>query len=369
MNTYIIGIISFLAGYFAEKIMDMLLQKLTIWRKAMSNKKRYKGFLETHYIDIQPQIRVFPYFMPQNIKIKNDEKKEQYIAIPKEYKNDNRMDESFHRQDVLFKPLSIPGLPDEKVREAIEAARETIARKFLSREDGLCFNGKKYGISYADGFSRTTDSSENPILHIEVFKTDHYTSHVVSEAVRHLNINQNTITFDTLNSELNWLRTSLGISIIVVLKSTNEIILTHRSPSASYSGGKSWIYVSATETLTETDIDSYTQQIDLLLCLERGILEELGIPREMYIESSVRFYDSFFETHFLQDGIVASIELKDTITFDNIVALPAKDKQMEVKDMFTLPNTRKAIADFTSMNRDSMRKQTIYALETYAARL
>ena len=369
MNAFVIGVISFLAGYFAEKTMDLLLQKLSVWRKAVSNKKRYKDISDTHYMDIQPQIRVFPYFMPQNVKIKNDEKKEQYIAIPEELKDDTRLDESYPRQDVFFRPLTIPGLPDEKVREAIEIARGTIAREFLSRKDGLYFNGKQYGVLYADGFSRTTDSSESPILHIEVFETDYYTSHVVSEAVHILQMNQDIISFDTLNSELNWLRTSLGISIIVVLKSTNEIILTHRSPSASYSDGKSWIYVSATETLTETDIDSYTQQIDLLLCLERGILEELGIPREMYIESSARFYDSFFETHFLQDGIVASIELKDTITFNSIVALPAKDKQMEVKDMFTLPNTKKAIDDFINTNRDGMRKQTIYALETYAARL
>lgn len=357
--------------YFFQKLMDHLLNIIKNKNRILRLKKAIDAFEYAQHKDILPLIKVHPYFISQNTKIVDRHEKTMYIAFPQDLRKSINEKETgkFSNIDAFFTPLSIPGISDKQIQEALETARVSVAKQFVHRDDGLFFNGMKYGLLYADGFSRTVDASESPILHIEVFKTDHYTSHVISETLNLLDIDKSLITYDSLNSNLNWFRTSLGLSIIVILKSTNEIILTHRSTSASYSEGKNWIYVSSTETLTETDIDSYKQDIDLLLCLERGILEELGIQREMYMENSVKFYDSFFETHFLQDGIVASIELEDSYSFEDIRKLPAKDKQLEIKDMFVIPNTKKAIANFIMANKTEMRAQTVFALESYASRL
>lgn len=227
----------------------------------------------------------------------------------------------------------------------------------------------KYGILYADGFSRTTDDIERPLFTCRLFKTDHYTHRVISEVLKLLNVSPSLFTIQNLNGPLSWIRTSFGLSVIIILKQTNQIIMTRRSRLSSYSEGKSWIYVSVTETLTETDYDRFKMVPDIMLCVKRGILEELGIGSSLYDESKIRFYDSFFETYFYQDGIVASVELDEKVSFEYIKNLNAKDKKLEVESLFLLDNNKKAIKDFIEENRSEMRSQAIFALKSYAARM
>jgi len=47
----------------------------------------------------------------------------------------------------------------------------------------------------------------------------------------------------------------------------------------------------------------------------------------------------------------------------------AKDKLMEVAEIFTIDNTRSAIRRFIEEHRNEMRPQTIFALKSYRQRL
>ena len=170
---------------------------------------------------------------------------------------------------------------------------------------------------------------------------------------------------ETLNNELKWIRTSFGISVIIILKSTNQIIMTHRSKNASFSQGKNWIYVSVTEALSQADVDEYDSAVDFSLCVKRGIKEELGIEKGMYHHDDIKFYDCFFETQFFQDGIVASVELSEKIMPQDIINFRAKDKRLEIEDIFFIDNNKAAIQKFINDNHNEMRSQTIFALESY----
>ena len=132
---------------------------------------------------------------------------------------------------------------------------------------------------------------------------------------------------------------------------------------------KEWIYVSVTEALSETDFDEETGAPDISKTVFRGIHEELGIKEIQLKSDTLRFYESFYETNFHQDNIVASIELSETLSFKDIAELLAKDKFMEIRDVIPLPKNKKEIATFIENNEEQMRSQTIFTLESFMARL
>lgn len=370
MGELIIAVISFIGGWLAGRVLDYSLDKAVDTIALHKRRKKIKDVKDHANTDIQVLCSGVPCFTPENIYAEVDQATGLFLAFPEELAAQlPKSVGTFKTKDELFAPLTLPGCDEETVHTAVEEARYKIARMFIERQDGLFFNGKKYGIVYADGFSRTTDNTENPILTLKLFNTDHYTHRVLSEVIDNLQIDKTLLNQKMLNTRLNWLRTSFGISAIVVLRSTDQIIMTRRSPNAAYTEGKIWTYVSVTETFTETDYDQYSHCADLALCMKRGIQEELGITPGMYHESTIKFYDTFYETHFFQDGIVGSVELKEGILFEDVKNLLAKDKQLEVESLFVIDNNKKAIAKFIAENKDQMRSQTIFALNSYAARL
>lgn len=370
MKEMSIAALSFFFGWIAGKFLDISFEKIKEHINQRVHREKATRHAKESYDDILTLASGIPFFSAENVEVCINSNQNLFFSFPEDLRDAlPKSAGDFSKQDVLFKNLTISGYSETQVGHAIESARRDIAQMFIDRKDGLYFNGKKYGVAYADGFSRTADNAEDPKLLLKLFNTDHYTHRVIAKAIGNLMIEGKSIGINELNSEMNWIRASIGLSVIVVLKSTNQIIMTHRTKNSSYSEGKSWIYVSATETFTETDYDTYTHTADPVLCLQRGILEELGITKNMCDESSIKFYDMFFETHFLQDGLVASVELKENITFDRILELVAKDEMLEVDSLFLLDNNKKAINQFIESHRDEMRSQTLYALGCHAARL
>ncbi len=370
MGELFIAIVSFIGGWAAGKMLDFSFSAVIDAVSHCLRKRKISKIGEDNNEDIQILCTGIPCFTPDNICVEADCDANLYLGFPEDLiEAVPKSAGEFKREDELFTEIAVPGYDKESICMTIETAKRKVAEMFITRSDGLFFNGKKYGIAYGDGFSRTADCAEDPILTLKLFNTDHYTHRVLSEVLTNLHIEKKQLKQQYLNTNLNWMRSSFGISIIVVLKSTNQIIMTRRSTNASYAEGKTWIYVSATETFTETDYDRYTHCADLMLCLKRGILEELGITQNMYFDSTIKFYDMFYETRFFQDGIVASVELKENAMFDEIKALSAKDKQLEVDSLFVIDNSKKAIEEFIRENKTQMRSQTIFALKSHMARL
>lgn len=167
-----------------------------------------------------------------------------------------------------------------------------------------------------------------------------------------------------------WSRTSFGISLILIIPKDNMILLTKRSKKAAFTEDNEWIYVSVTEALSKADYFYEGKGApDLSKAALRGIEEELGIKPTQLKSDTLHFYETFYETNFHQDNIVASIELSETLSFKDIAELLAKDKFMEIRDLIPIPKNKKDIATFIENNEEMMRSQTIFTLESFMARL
>lgn len=147
------------------------------------------------------------------------------------------------------------------------------------------------------------------------------------------------------------------------------LLLTKRSRKAAFTEDKEWIYVSVTEAVSETDLDEESGKPDISKAVIRGINEELGIVETKLRMDTLCFYETFYETHFHQDNIVASIEVSDTVKLSEVGKLMSKDKFMEINGFLSVLKKRKEIADFIEKNREEMRAQTIFSLESFMARL
>lgn len=365
----LISIVSFLLGYFAEKAMDKISSAFADRHRIKKNRKSKDVFKNDHRINAIFTEDIFPCITPESIWVKENGKR-LFLSFPPDLREHLKdIEGEFATADEGFCQFLLPGHTAEEIHSAIESARNEIAQRFVNREDGLYFNGDKLGVAFLDSKSRSADAKETPQLFIEFYRTDHFTHRTIARAVEMLGLPRESVDSSLLNTDLKWIRTSFGVSIIVILKSTNQIVMTHRSKNASFCDGKSWIYVSATEAMSQVDIDEYESVPDLALCVTRGIKEELGISKSMYQHDSIKFYDCFFETQFFQDGIVASIELGDAVKPEDILSLRAKDKRLEIQDIFFIDNTKSAIRKFIQENRDDMRSQTIFALESYLSSL
>ncbi len=371
----IIAVVSFLVGYFAQKLFDAIYEKVNLRIRHKKVQKKVRNLKEKIILEETPILTLAigkPKFTIADIYIQMDERTEMFLAFPHDLLPSLPASSgSFSQEDVCDFPISIKGVSQEIFKEALEHARTKIAKGFLERKNGLYFNGARYGVSYVDSFSRTCDEVEKPILTIKLFNTDHFTHKVIEETIDSLKPLDQIFSLNSLNNELKFLRTSIGVSIIVRLKSSNEIILTRRSQNAAYSNGGSWIYVSATEAMSQTDYDSFISKPRLDFCVKRGLFEELGITETMYSSDDIYYTDYFFETNFMQDGIVAVVELDESITSIDVEnkARQAKDFELEIENFILIKNDVKAIDKFIVTHSKEMRDQTKFALMSYCARL
>lgn len=359
----IISIGTFILGFFAEKLLDFF---FSIFKEKLEKRKKEES-LHCFYYDSHQNVLItasgIPSYLPRQIHENITTETPFLLAKPENLDIDDPS--SFSDHDCVtdaFKTF----IANNSLQEQLEKAKNNVFKSFLEKSHGNHFNGKLLGVHQIEGLGRTPDTREEAILSIKFYKTDYYTHKVIEQLIQNVSVDQNMLDDSTNYS---WMRTSFGISIILIIPKQNEIILTKRAKNTSYNDGKEWIYVSVTETLSETDYNDDTGRPDLRKCVLRGISEELGIAeRELKIDT-LRFYDTFYETHFHQDNIVTSIEISDELTFSEIYSLLAKDKYMEVSDILTIPNDKRRIADFINNNRANMRAQTIFSLESFAARM
>lgn len=362
----IISVITFILGYFAEKLMD----KIQIKVKQMKEMKIVKEFIsnQSKNKDIQLIANGSPYYNIANqLFFSCMENDNVFVSFPPELSQQLLPSSGgFAEIDNLPENIyAIENIDSETIKEAIETARREVALRFIKREDGLYFNGKKYGVVYSDGFSRTCDVAENPILTYRLFKTDHFSHRVLNRTLDILHIPSESFSIDFLNHQIPLYRTSLGVSIIVIIQKSNQIIITKRAKTASYSGGKGWFYVSATETFSETDYDEYKRMPSIMLCIKRGLLEELNIDSNMYDENSIYISSAFYEKNFHQDGLVAVVKLNENISYTDIDFKNAKDHMLEIDDINLIDNSKQAIEEFIKDKENELRPQTIFSLRSY----
>lgn len=376
MENVLIWLFGALCGWLFSSAMDFI--SMYFKRKYEINKSRNseKAFREKKHKDILLLEQGIPYFAPENVRAHHRPSDRFFIPFPQEFldKFKQLSDEelsTFTRKSESFCELRVPGYSDEDIAELLEKSRMKIAQMFVDRTDGMYFNNLRFGVISSDSNFRTPDAQERMVYNVYLFQTDYFTHRVVEDLLDSITSSSVEISKETLNEKLSWLRTSLGLSVILRIPASNKILMTIRSREAAYTQDCDLFYVSVTETFSFTDYD-YNGNPSLQKCLLRGLDEELGIQEYMVDMSSIRFLDSFYETHFHQDGFVATLDLKKKYTWADVVELQAKDKTLEVRNMYLLSDSRATIRKFidenTSGNEWTAQAQTIFALESYLAR-
>ena len=358
----VISVATFILGFFVEKLLDFFFG----FFKDKFEKRKKEQTVHCFYTDSHQDVIItasgFPCYSPRQIE--EGISKETPFLLAKPVGTRIADSSTFSDTDYVTDSF-ITFITENSLQDQLEKARNDVFESFLNKTHGNHFNGKLLGVSNIDGFVRSTDAKEEAILQIDFYKTDYYTHKIVEQLMLSVSFSSDMLK----NSKFSWMRTSFGVSVILIIPKQNEIILTKRAKNTSYNDGKEWIYVSVTETLSETDYNEETGCPDLRKCVLRGISEELGIPDRELKTDTLRFYETFYETHFHQDNIVASVELSDELTFSDIYSLLAKDKYMEIANILTIPKEKNRIAEFIKNNRNDMRSQTIFSLESFAARL
>ena len=170
----IIPILTFILGYFAEKVMDKISEKFFQQYKIRKN-RRFKDKIEKKYnINAIFTEDIYPCISEEDIWIKENGKK-MFLSFPDNLKTYLKSIEGeFKSEDQFFCELTLPGYTSEEISNAIELAREEIAIKFIERQDGLYFNGDKLGIVFLDSKSRSMDVRETPQLFVAptIFRTE-----------------------------------------------------------------------------------------------------------------------------------------------------------------------------------------------------
>jgi len=379
MKEILFALLWFVIGWFGNKILDIIKDKLLEkYRKHGLKKKLEKRELG---VSLCPNISIIGEGLPTfNIREQlqvNLTKSCFFLSapaiLPQKFPVTFRFNSSKdiwlsgYTPNDINKILNISGFEKQ-----LEESKEEIANAFMERTDGCYFNNRLYGLVKSDGFGRTTDERELPVLSMEFYITDYYTHRVMGNLTNKLRamgcLPKTNLSVSQLNNKFRFFRTSLGISIIIIMPNTNEIIMTTRSTNSAYSDGKEWIYVSVTETISETDYDNYKGGLNISRWIERALWEELGLQKKHYDENSIRIYDMFFENHFYQDGLTASVCLTQDMDINKVTSLKAKDKKMEIKSVFTIENSPAQIEQYIDENHSFMREQTIFALQGYIAR-
>lgn len=378
MGNFLFTILGFALGWGCDKLFDNIFNRISLTYRIRKLRKKLKERVNSNsltpnltiigeglpYFDISTQVQVrltnekfllsfsSEYSLPIIFVAHTDKDKWLSNCGPKE------IEEAFNVNNF---------------RTILEECRKEVIDSFLDRKEGCYFNNKLYGVLYSDSFGRTPDERESPVLTLSFFETDYFTHRVMGKVTEKLRekgfLPSSNLEPNQLNNTFRCFRTSLGISIIIIIPDTNEIILTRRSVDSAYSNDKEWIYVSVTETISETDYDCFMGNLNIKRWIKRALFEEIGLKEIHYDENSIKVYDMFFENNFYQDGITASVKLRKGVNMSIVKELKAKDKQMEVKEIFAIENTTTSIKDYISKYSNEMREQTIYTLQSYATRL
>jgi hypothetical protein len=352
--------------YIIQRIKKAILYRVKKYkiRRYLSKKKRESGSVRV--VDLA---NGDPDFSSHNLLVrisrKFGRKKSFYISPPDKYqesikkkeKAEGYSDEQLTKfeNDISFSGRSnfhdleiLTGISN--LGNLIEKHRKIIGEKFINNEDGLLFNGKKFGI-FDIRFTRF-GRNEEPGASIYLFETDYFTHRVMRSIYNELKSENHEITKVTAENFLRYrpFLTSFGINTLLITEGDTgrEIVLTKRSKKVHTE--KSLFHITMNEGLSMTDIDPFGN-VDLELCFKRGLKEELGINDQLYeLARYAAFYDFFLEFSNFEIGLSSVIELDVNFEKD-IEPLIARDKTLESSYFKVLPLKKGEIDAFLMNNQ------------------
>lgn len=318
-----------------------------------------------------------PYFEEQSTLFVKLSGNEFFLAPPAELLSDGEeelltwcREHDIALQDRVFGGSladTVAAIPIPGLAEQIERSRRKVFQQFRSRENGCYYNNKKYGVEDINPFARTADAREMPKLEMRMFLTDYYTHRIMkdvcktlaAEGVRYLQ----DIDYARIGNNRIFL-TSLGVNLLLeedVLQENRGVLLTSRSTNSAETYQKQSLSLSVIEGVSISDYDEYQRRISLTLAVERGLVEELNVTKELYQPDSVRFYELFVNCDNLEIGITCTVELKREYTIlRDVLRRHGKDEELEIADKRKVEFSE--LESFLRTNREAFLPQALYTL-------
>lgn len=263
-------------------------------------------------------------------------------------------DTSFDGSSDFMELQDLTGISDLTV--LIAKHRKIVSQSFLESKSGMLFNGPKYGVF--DIRTRRFGEREEPGVELDFFQTDYFTHRVFRSIYDELKERHHEIESCSPHIALQKYKpffTSFGINCLLISRGTmgKEIVLAKRS--AKVAGNEPLYHVTMNEGLSQTDKDAFGK-VDLELCFQRGLKEELGIDtrileKEHYPKEFLHasFYDFFLDRKNFEIGLSCCLHLE--LNFHTgILDLIARDKHLETEGFITVPLKTKDITNFVKAN-------------------
>ena len=377
----ILSVLPFLGGtifgFFANRLLEIGEEKV----KSRLKDKAIKKEIEKARVTSEGELNIVhlangcPLFKEQYMDIKTLDKS-LYIGFPEDMVSELQEGKlsGFHKTCSFNGRSDFADIVKEtgivNLVELIEKHKRIVARQFINEENGCYFNGEKYGVFEINGFKRTEDKEEDPLLKMKLYNTDYFTHKIFKSIYKEIK-DTDPIGKTNLGSLAKYrsFATSFGINGIVRLKSgqsSDSVILTRRSAFATDTNGEELYSVSVIEGLTKTD-DTYNAEVNLYQCFKRGMTEELGIREDMYSDQDIKFYDVFLELNKFEIGISCCVQLDDQYIFEtDIKDLIAKDNTLEIAEKFAYPFNKKDINKIIVDKK--FNKQSIFTLKSVLMR-
>ena len=254
--------------------------------------------------------------------------------------------------------------------------QDLFKRHYVDRMRCAGYNSKIVGVLYSKYITSTM-----PEIRCKYYAIDYITHRTIEEVVKEVKSlhpeKKDLLSIDLIKAsdeKYGWLRTSVGVNVIVEVPYDKKIILHKRGKSAEY-GNKGKIYPSVVETIDlEADNRDFSLNVDpVTACAARGLEEELGLPSCFKNANSDCIYGAIKNVayartkDFNQDNFFSIVRLKDEITIKDVerYAIHAREHMQEVREIEVIPNDPYSIIKYMIEHKTEMINQTMFALWIY----
>lgn len=267
----------------------------------------------------------------------------------KELKNEdlfyvNYSNERIHICDFLLNNVYTLNNICQKVEKVKERMRN---------EQRINFIGNKVGVY---GFDLQKGN-----LTLKTYMTDHFTWLVFKELfkdqdtkgendkskeikevfqafIRRVN-KANTVEQNYIILCLKFLFSSFGFDLVISGRNAHgekTMLVGVRNGSIEYHKNDK-LHVPVNESFSTTDLDKDNSYLDPKACVQRGIIEELGLPEGIVNQAKIIFNDFAIVTDEGEIGLSCSVDFSDIISIEEIRCYAGQDKYMELKGLIEVP--------------------------------
>ena len=271
------------------------------------------------------------------------------------------------------------GLPEEwdDLHEIFSAHCDMFRKHYTSQKEHAGYCSTIAGIMKSEYIT-----SVPPKIRCQCYEIDYITHRTIEAMVKELKSThpemKEKLSLDikkTIECKYGWLRTSVGVNIIVEVPHDNVIILCRRGQTGEYeTGGK--IYPTVVKTIDfmpEHQDFSLTKFDAVINCTSRGIEEEIGLPNWIRDPHNIRMYEqpkviAFARTKdYDQDNFFLTVKLNNDVSLADVGERSnhALKRLKEIDELIPIVRDPKIIIQFLSKHQSEMINQTSYALWLY----